>query len=270
MNGQKGKNMRNTHVIRIGLSALVLMVFSLTALAQVDERREIQVTPNSLNCYGHWEGPVVVLERVGNEVFANGWRVHPLLPSQETLKKKRKVETRPWPLFQKRVYRERNKLRKEGLNNFEIVERCLELLRASPLVVEARRETNSSCYVCYRDSVNAVKTKTTTMEFAGGRDWITPEARAELELKNAQAFFRRFASTLESGGMVIIASHVMGENIQITAAHRDSPDVVAALKAVEDSSGEIKSEGWKFKNVFSAGTAEQIRNPMPITRKERR
>lgn len=215
----------------------------------------VLVEEAQFNVYGHWLSGEICIELVGDEVYADDWRVHPIIGLDLSIAPTmRDPATTPLGKLIDRlseVYRHQY-----PTNGWEAARiAAIESVRNDPLIASIEVFANS------------VKIVTTD----GEEECISfPPIRTEEELKQqrveeAQRVYARLVKSLQARHLVIFVSGILPKVDIFRAFHTE---VVDEIERARRESTRITPENWEGTRI-NALTAEQVRNPLPASMKRR-
>lgn len=193
-----------------GFLVVLMLLFPVLGFAEdTEDVVVINVAPKSLNCYGHWAGSEIEVRLAGDRVFADGWRVYPVLPVKEEESEMPKRCTPPTSLRGLLVAEAltlRDSLFSEGKEAAEVVDACKKMLEESGLVKEVEQVGGPNYTIHFKNP----EWITTGVVLGPCRFWEEEweGKRQRLSRRSARATFEMIVDTLERGGLVIIATHV--------------------------------------------------------------
>lgn len=251
-----------------------------------DEARVIQVAPDDFCAYGHWisEDGEVELNysfATGN-LFADGWQISPGLTlnqgpavamAYDTLDKS---ELSPRRKLVIEVCEMRDSMFARKASATSVTEACMDKLRKSGLidlsascdegaeVVGGIQHVGGPNYRIYW-----ITGKTSWMNLGQQEVPPTEEHLKAVRGNESYVLFHTLIEHLEAGGMYIQAAYPLPRGMFVPL-HRKH-EVAAALREAVEISSEITQETWKQAHEgIDYGFAEQMRTPLPLSRKEGR
>jgi hypothetical protein len=237
---------------------VVLLAWPLLVAGNDNEQNQsvtVLVGNQQLNVYGHWMSDQVCIELVGEEVYADDWRVHPIIGLDLSI-----APTNREPAttsLGKLVDRLSEVYCQQALTIGSEAARlmAIESFKSEPLIAEV---------VEYANTIKLVTAD-------GHERYITfPPLRTIHELKEqrtqeAQRVYTRLVQTLEEGELVIFVSGVLPK----VEVWRDFHyEVIDEIEQARRESARITTENWEGTRI-NALTAEQVRNPLPAKMKRR-
>lgn len=223
------------------------------------ERVVMQVDPCRLNAYGHWLEGAVELVLDGECVYAGGWQVCPILGLYNEPQSDKGAEDpcafeQMVDLFAQTHYR---RVRETGSSETARAD-ALAAIENSPAF--GRVEFNrASAWVYDKDGQRELVVFTDPQ-----RDCSQDQLRKQ-RLENARRAFDRLRSKLEAGDLVMFVAAAVPYEESFSARQEE---VVLELSDAARLSAPITVENWS--GEAHATTAEQMRNPLPPSRREGR
>ncbi len=265
------------------LSAILL--FPLLSNAQSgDEVRVIQVAPADFSAYGHWiseDGEVELrYSYATGTLFADGWQISPgvtliqgpaVAMGHDNLDKS---ELSPQRKLVIEVCEMRDSMFAQKAPATSITESCMGKLRKSGLI-DLSATSDAGAEVV--DGIQHVGGPNYRIYWTGGKtSWMnlgqqeippTDEHMQAVRKNESYILFHTLAEHLEAGGMYIQTSYPLPRGMLVPQNRKH--EVAAVLRKAGEYSSEITQETWpQVHDDVDYGFAEQMRSPLPLSRKE--
>lgn len=251
-----------------------------------DEVCVIQVAPGDFSAYGHWiseDGEVELrYSYPSGTLFADGWQINPGLTMNQGpavvvgYDKLDRSELSPQGRLEIEVCEMRDSMFAQKASATSVTEACMDKLRNSGLVDLSATSDEGAPVV---DGIQHVGGPIYRIYWTGGeivlmnlgRQEIPPtEEHLQAVRRNASyALFHRLAEHLQAGEMYIQTAYPLPRGVFVPRHRKE--EVASILRKAGEASSEITQETWQqVDDDIAYGFAEQMRNPLPISRKEGR
>lgn len=251
-----------------------------------DEVRVIQVAPDDFCAYGHWiskDGEIELrYSYATGTLFADGWQVSPGLTLNQgpavamgydnldmsNLSPQRKLIVE--------VCEMRDSMFTKQASATSVTEACMDKLRQSGLIDLSASSDGGTEVVGGIQHVGGpnyriywTTGKTSWMNLGQQEVPPTEEHLKAVRGNESNILFHTLIEHLEAGGMYVQTAYPLPRGMFVPR-HRKH-EVAAILREAEEASSEITQEIWKLAHDdIDYGFAEQMRNPLPLSRKEGR
>jgi len=229
-------------------------------LSNGPEVRMVEVPAYSFNVYGHWLEGTVEFRLENGQLFADGWRVSPMLAEHEPTPSGVREKT-PEEILDHEVWALHDSLLAEKVPIEEVVAACRNKLLDSGLVESVDHSGGTSWMVKYRDESSPVYMPL-------GATWTTPppppppgsEGNASWSLVDT------WQHVFDIGGLVLISSIPLPSVSLIPSTQR--AEALRMLDAAETRTDRVTKENWADGSVVRWDFAEQQRQPMSESRRK--
>ena len=271
--------------VRIWVLGSMLLLPLLSNAQSGDEVRIIHVDPEAFNAYGHWisEDSEIELhyQHATGTLFADGWQINPGLTMNQSpavamgYDSVDKSTLPPQRRLVIEVCEMRDSMFSQKASAATVAEACMDKLRKSGLVdlsatsdevfeaevVDGIQYVGGPTYYIYWTSG-----KTGLMNLGQQETPPTDEYLQAIRAQQAYGLFHKLAEHLEAGGMYIQTAHPLPRGM-LVPRHRKH-EVAAILRRAGESSSEITQDMWQqVHDYVDYGFAEQMRSPLPVSRK---
>ena len=247
--------------VALKLSLLLLLLPGLVLRANAQETRSVQVEDGSFNAYGHWlcDDGIIEFTADGDKLFADGWQVYELLtrtPAVPILKQ----DSSPEAQLVQEVCELRDRLFDQGKGSEEVVAACREVLEHSDLIDGQVTHASGPVYsVPWKDGPALMD--------LGRRGPRQEPALTDMEAhQRILVLMDKMVRFLEDGNMIVLSSLPLPNVSFIPAIQRE--EVERLLREAAERSTPISEDNWEKHSVIKAGVAEQMRKPLPESRKK--
>ncbi len=223
------------------------------------EIRMVEVPAHSFNVYGHWLDGTVEFRLENGQLFADGWRVTPMLTEHELMPDEAREKT-PEEILDHEVWALHDSLLAEKVPIEEVVAACRKKLLDSGLVESVIHKSGVTYLVkFYHRDMPGI--------WGLGRDKIGPPPPPPPGT-GGNASWRlvdTWQHVFDIGGLVLISSISLPSVSLIPSTQR--AEALRMLDAAKTRTDRVTKENWVGGSVVRWDFAEQQRRPLPQSRR---
>ncbi len=249
---------------------LLALLAPMTVFAADEDYQEARYTGYFMaygNPVGSADQPVeIVVVREKDRVWVNGWSAFPReIPER---KSDREGES-PFSLLAGKLHGIHRDNLKQGMNPEESRRQVVAMLRDSPLIrsmsftaSDGKKLPKNRCRVWPVDeeySVDFIFEDELPKEYSEAEKY-------EHRLKIAKGIFKRICKKTTENGMFWMTSSGVRS---WTQNELESPEFKQAMEQALDPAQDLTPESWGFGRPFGLSVAQQLRDPLPESRRRR-